>query len=151
MPTGQALPSDWKRYLTFPNVPALHALTNMGSYGSVTITDSSSGVVFQSANLQDGRTRANGTNSCGALSPAGCWPLPAQLLVRSGLAAGASGTVTFTFTYASKLTGNGPDAGWNDYPANRHPGGEAFGADAAGGDGSGLPYSVVATQAGQTP
>jgi len=141
-------------YLTFPNVPALHALNNLGKYGSVAVADSASGVVFYSANLQDGRTRADFTNSCGSIflpggTPPNCWPLPPQLLVRSNLAPGASGSVTFTFSYAGKLTGNGPGV-WNAYPASV-TGGEAFGADAAGTPGNGLPFNVVATQVGQTP
>jgi hypothetical protein len=142
-------------WLTFPNVPALHALNNLGRFGALTVTDSSSGAVFYSANLQDGRTRVDGTNSCGTFAPGGtptnCWPLPPKLLVRSNLAPGASGSVTITFQYSSALTGTGGPAAWNGYPANRFPGGEAFGADADGPAGSGLPYRVVATQAGQTP
>ncbi len=141
-------------YLTFPNGPALHALNNLGSYGYVKVTDSSGGVLFESSNLQDGRTRPlsdPNPNSCGNIfTQAGCWPLQPQIKVRNNLAPNATGTITFTFGYASKLTGNGPGV-WNTYPANLLPGGEAFGPDAAGPAGDGLPYNVVATQAGQTP
>ena len=133
-------------YLTFPNVPALHALNNLGTYGSVTITDTSTGLVFLSSNLNDGRTTPDFVNSCGPFSPAGCWPLPTKLLVRSNLAPGAGGTVHFTFAYPGKLTGNGPGV-WNSYPS--FP--QAYGADAAGTPGNGLPFNVVATQVGQTP
>lgn len=145
-------------YLTFPNGPALHALNNLGTYGYVKVTDSSGGVLFESSNLQDGRTRPltdPNPNSCGVY-PVGfgptlplCWPLPAQIKVRSNLAPNATGTITFTFGYASKLTGNGPGV-WNSYPVNLY-GGEAYGPDAAGPAGNGLPYNVVATQVGQTP
>ena len=46
-------------------------------------------VLFASRNLQDGRTRADLTNSCGATNPlseAGCWPLPKQLKVATNVA-----------------------------------------------------------------
>lgn len=130
-------------YLTFPNVPALHALNNLGTYGEVTITDSSTGQVFHSANLNDNRPDASG--SCGPFSPTGCWPVPTQLLVRSNLAKGASGTVDFTFSYPGKLK-SGQNGAFNPYPSNG-----AQGADAAGTPGNGLPFNVVATQVGQTP
>ena len=137
-------------YLTFPNVPALHALNNLGTYGELHIADSSSGPVFDSANLNDGRTVAPpAPNSCGPFSPAGCWPLPTAVLVRSNLPVGGTGSATFTFAYAGKLSGNVSGV-WNSYPA-APPTGEAFGADAAGPAGAGLPYNVVATQVGHTP
>jgi hypothetical protein len=135
-------------HLNFPNVPALHALNNLGSYGEVHIVDSSSGHVFDSANLQDGRTKADLTNSCSnVFSPSGCWPLPTDVLVRSNLPAGGTGQVTFSFAYAGKLTGNGPGV-WNSFPSNNPPYSQAFGPDAAGPAGNGLPYNVVATQVG---
>ena len=140
-------------FLTFPNVPALHALNNLGTYGEVHVVDGGGTHLFDSANLQDGRTRADGSNSCGPFSPAGCWPLPTSLKVAGNLAPTASGSVTFSFGYAGKL-GNGSNGGtggvWNSYPAAA-PGGEAFGADAGGTPGTGLPVNVVATQVGQQP
>jgi hypothetical protein len=129
-------------YLTFPDVAALHALNNMGSFGEVTISDSSTGQVFHSTNLNDNRPDASGT--CGAFSESGCWPLPAQLMVRSNLAPGASGSVTFTFSYPAKKQG-GQGLNWNPYPS---PG--AVDSDSLT-SGSGLPFRMVATQAGQTP
>ena len=45
-----------------------------------------------------------------------------------------------------RLGGNGPGV-WNSFPSTG-PGGQAFGADAAGPAGNGLPYNVVATQVG---
>jgi hypothetical protein len=144
-------------YLTFPNIPALHALNNLGSYGEVHVADSSSGPVFDSANLNDGRTKPPpnpatdyGLDSCGALSPAGCWPLPTAVRVRSNLPAGGSGSATFTFSYAAKLGGNGPGT-WNSYPAISGVPLQSFGPDAAGPAGNGLPYNVVATQVGHAP
>lgn len=129
-------------FLTFPNVSALHALNNMGSYGEVTVTDSSSGLLFHSVNLNDNRPDASGT--CGAFVETGCWPLPDKLLVRTGLAKDASGSVSFTFSYPGKKTG-GQGLAWNIYPS---PG--ALPADSVS-SGNGLPFNVVATQLNRTP
>jgi len=129
-------------YLTFPDVASLHALNNMGSFGEVTVTDSASGQVFHSTNLNDNRPDATGT--CGPFSPAGCWPLPTQLLVRTNLAPGASGQVAFTFSYPAKKKG-GQGLAWNPYPSVG-----ALPSDSVT-SGDGLPFNVVATQVGQTP
>ena len=143
-------------YLTFPNVPALHALNNLGSYGEVHISNGAA--LFDSVNLNDGRTTASG-NSCGPFGPGLgtdgkplCWPLPDKLLVASALPVGDSGSVTFAFNYPSKLSGTGamPDGStgvFNSYPLTT----QAFGADAAGPSGDGLPLNVVAVQVGKTP
>ena len=138
-------------YLTFPNVPALHALNNLGSYGEVKVTGSDM-TTFHSTNLNDGRTRPDGTNSCGAFTTAGCWPLPPLLKVASNLAVGGTGSVTFSFNYPSKLSGTGARADgstgiFNSYPLAT----QAYGADAVGDKGDGLPVAVVATQVGKTP
>lgn len=142
-------------FLTFPNVPALHALNNLGTYGEVHVVDNGGTHLFDSANLNDGRTRADGTNSCGALTPAGCWPLPASLKVASNLAPGANGAVSFSFGYAGKLGNpsnghpgsNGGTGGvWNSYPVT-----DAYNTDKTTTPGAGLPVNVVATQVGQQP
>jgi hypothetical protein len=147
-------------WITFPNNAALHALNNLGRYGYLKITDSSSGVIFESSNLNDGRTRPltdPNPNSCGVYpvgfgpTPPLCWPLPAQKLVRNNLAVGAEGTVSITFAYSNLFTGTGlmPDGSqvlWNQYPVPA-----TYGTDLNGGSGNGLPYNVVATQVGQTP
>ena len=152
--TGKKAQDVW---LTFPNVPALHALNNLGSYGEVKVvggTGAGAVTLFVSANLNDGRTRADGTNSCGPFSATlpGCWPLPDKLLVASDVAPLATGQVTFSFNYASKLSGTGvrPDGSagvFNSYPLAT----QAFGDDAAGPSGDGLPVTVVAVQVGKTP
>jgi hypothetical protein len=129
-------------YLTFPDVAALHALNNMGTFGEVTVTDSSAGLLFHSVNLNDNRPDASGT--CGTFSETGCWPLPVQLLIRSGLPKNATGSVSFTFSYPAKKTG-GQGLAWNIYPS---PGAQASDALTAG---SGLPFKVVAVQVGRTP
>lgn len=120
-------------WLVFPNAEALHALNDLGSYGEAHV--SANGVaVFDSANLKD-----NQAGTCGALSPTGCWPLPKSLKLASNVAPGATGSVDFTFGYASKLQsqapGNAPSL-WNVYPLEAPTK-------------SGLPYQLVATQAGK--
>ena len=168
--TGNSPEDVW---LTFPNVPALHALNNLGRYGELTLTNSLGGEPdFHSTNLNDGRTGNPGnlidagTDSCGTLSaiPPACWPLPNKIKVRSALPKGGSGTVTFTFKY-QEAPGPSPflhtpvennvanvlgGFDWNSYPANQF-GGEAFGPDAAGSADKGLPMNVVAMQAGRVP
>jgi hypothetical protein len=125
-------------YIVFPNATALSALNNLGTYGEAHLSANGT-PLFDSANLNDRVT------TCGPLSPSGCWPLASQYLIASNLAPGAAGTVSFTFNYASKLTGNGP-AAWNTYPVAGQ-----YTVKAADGTGSGLPYEIVATQPGVTP
>lgn len=140
-------------WLTFPVGSALHALNNLGTYGEVHVVNNVGQSVFDSANLQDGRTRADGTNSCGGFAqtvPAkdGCWPLPAKIKVASNVASGATSAATFTFMYASKLTGSGGGV-FNTFPSVGR-GQEAFNTDLTPA-GTGLPFDVVAVQVGQTP
>lgn len=129
-------------FLTFPNVPALHAMNNLGSFGEVNVVDGGGTLLFHSTNLNDDRPDASGT--CGTFTPAGCWPLPAKLKVASHVAVGASGSVSFSFNYPAKKTG-GQGLAFNHYPS---PG--AVGADLSA-TGDGLPFNVVAVQVGQTP
>lgn len=121
-------------WVVFNNPDALHALNNLGTYGEVHLSASGT-PVFDSANLND-----NSGNSCGAPSPQGCWPLPQKVKLASNLAPGAGGSFSFGFGYASKLQAQSPTGGgaWNQYP---------LGASTA----NGLPYQLVAVQAGQTP
>jgi hypothetical protein len=164
--TGDSPQDVW---LTFPNVPALHALNNLGRFGELTIVDTSAGQLFHSTNLNDGRTVAPplptspGLDSCGPLSSTGgaCWPLPTKLLLRTALAKNGSGSVTITFRYQEP-----PDpvthlpvptenntfnvlggTAFNSYPLTS----QAFGPDAAGPAGEGLPFRVVAMQVGHAP
>lgn len=131
-------------YIVFKNPTALSALNSLGTYGEVHLA-ADGNPLFDSANLND---RAS---TCGPFSPTGCWPLLNTYLVKSDVVPGGSGTVTFSFAYASKLKTQGavgsPAAAWNSYPA---PGGQVT-TNAADGTGSGLPYSIVATQPGVTP
>lgn len=144
-------------YLTFPVGSALHALNNLGHFGYIKIVDSSAGNLFESSNLQDGRTipptQANpNPNSCGSFSTAGCWPVPSQIKLRTALAPNDSGTVSITFMYPdlpNSLNSQGAQGLWNVYPP-LPPGGQAFGDDLTP-SGNGLPYAVVGTQVGRTP
>jgi hypothetical protein len=151
-------------YLVFNNVPALHALNNLGSYGEVHITDGNGTHLFDSANLQDGRHLASGvpdgTNTCGGFSTTGCWPLPISLKLASNVTPLAWNSFTFSFNYAGKLgsatlthpasSGGGT---FNQYPLSGADvfTGPAGAADAGGSPSAGLPYQIVAVQVGQTP
>jgi hypothetical protein len=146
-------------YVVFPNGPALHALNNLGGYGEVHVTGGKTGnivALFDSANLQDGRTLANLGNSCSGSTPTGCWPLPSKLKIAGNVAPDATGSFSFTFAYDGRL-GEGTSGGvglFNAYPSITTlatPGSQAFGADAAGPSGNGLPFKVVAVQVGQQP
>lgn len=157
-------PQDF--YLVFPNGPALHALNNLGSFGEVHVVGGQAGTVvdlFDSTNLQDGRTKEN-QNSCGDVfspridtTPHGCWPLPEKLKIAGTVDAGASVSVSFSFNYAGKLGDADVAKGWlsssgggefNTYPLTN---GEAFGADLVGAPAAGLPFQIVAVQVGQQP
>lgn len=139
-------------WIKFPNATALSALNNLGTYGEVHVKANGK-AIFDSANLNDR------VATCGSLSPSGCWPLPSELKVASGVPAGQSGNVQFTFEYASKMATQ-PDAGttatWNPYPvpAGQYTPSNTDGqttVNAADGSGSGLPYELVATQTGVQP
>lgn len=129
--TGTSPEDVW---VVFNNADALHALNDLGTYGEFHIA-ANGDQVFDSTNLND-----NAANSCGPLSPAGCWPVPRANKVASNVAPGASGSIDLTFGYAGKLKTQSPAGGgvWNAYPVS---------APTA----SGLPYQLVATQHGQTP
>jgi hypothetical protein len=154
-------------YLTFPNLTALSALNNLGRYGSVTVSTSGYGTEFQSFNLNDNTTECpTFTNVPATGGSSGCWPLPSQILLDSNLPTGQSDSFTFTFEYASALTGEpATTAPWNSYPL---PGGTYTACIGAGGTdsscnnhqftinsgdgaGTGLPFNLVATQHGITP
>lgn len=131
---GQAI------FMVFPQPDALHAINDLGTYGEVTITDSNTGQVFFSNNLNDRPN--NGTT-----------PLPRVVQLVSNLPVGAGGTMSFTFMYAGKLGTASHSSGggvWNTYPL---PALSYYTPDPniALGSLNGLPYQIVATQVGQTP
>lgn len=131
-------------YIVFNNATALSALNNLGRFGEAHLF-ANGNALFDSANLKDS------ANSCGAFSPAGCWPLKKQYLLASNVPAGATGDVSFSFNYTGKLKGQAPAGAaaaiWNTYPV---PDGQTTVND-ADGTGAGLPYQIVATQHGITP
>jgi hypothetical protein len=142
-------------YIVFPDADALHALNDLGSYGSVQIK-STGGVNWVSNNLTDfwpeGTPGINGASTL--------YYVPEQMLLQSNLPVGASGSMTFTFQYASKLgdaTATLPSSSgggaWNAYPvaAETKANGESYTPPYTVGTKSGLPYQIVATEVGQTP
>ena len=147
-------------YLVFKNVPALHAINNLGSYGEAHIADGNGVHLFDSTNLQDGRHQTattTTTDTCGGFTPAGCWPIPVSLKLASNVAFFAWNSFTFSFNYPGKLGGiPGKISGggsFNTYPLSGTDiwAGAAGAADGAGPAGAGLPYDIVAVQVGQTP
>jgi hypothetical protein len=138
--TGRNAQDVW---VVFPNSDALHALNQLGTYGEVHLKSGATSL-FDSANLNDDQAPATG--SCGGFDPSGCWPLASKYKLASNVAPNATGSMTFTFAYASKLVGGNVDGAapaWNQYPVP--------GSTNPGPAGSGLPYQIVATQVGQTP
>jgi hypothetical protein len=138
-------------YIVFPNATALSALNNLGSYGTVHLSSTgygSVGDVFDSANLNDNGTSCP-VGSSSVQYPTPCEPLPSQLLIASNVTPGATGTFSFEFNYASKLSTQpapGTTAYWNTYPVS----GQTT-TNPSDGTGNGLPYEIVATQHGITP
>jgi len=138
-------------YVVFPNATALSALNSLGSYGTVHLSSSGTGAVgdvFDSANLNDNGTSCP-VGSTSQTHPIPCEPLPNKLLIASNVGPGVSGSFSFSFNYASKLSTQAPvgsTAYWNSYP---QPG--QITVNQADGDGNGLPYQIVATQPGVTP
>ena len=128
-------------YLVFQNKTALSALNFLGTYGEAHVSTAGLGTanaeIFASVNLND---RAS---TCGPFSPSGCWPVPNVIQVASNITGGTTGSVTFAFNFASKLAG-GQGGTFNPYPVTgqQNPGSDALLSHA------GLPYEVVAIQAG---
>jgi hypothetical protein len=146
-------------YLTFPNDVALSAINDLGTYGEVHISTPTRGEIFASTNLRDTNNGNNGTtagDSHGCLpynnSPAsppsqpfpGCNPLPNVVLIATGVAPGNGGSFTFSFNYASKLSG-GQGGTFNVYPATDS---SVVTHSDNSSTGSGLPFRVVAEQGG---
>lgn len=134
-------------YLTFPNLTALSALNNLGTYGAVKVLVNGN-VIYYNANLNDYDN--NGTSG-----------LPSQLLLAANVAPGGGANVTFQFQYASKLGGgNGTGFAFNSYPVPVNPAhvdprnASGFGQKTvitSDGSGNGLPFAIVATQHGILP
>lgn len=147
-------------WMVFPDRDALHAINDYGTFAEVTVSDSNSGTVFYSNNLNDRPN--NGTT-----------PLPKAVRLVRSIPAGGSGTLSFTFMYAAKLGGGYVDgtgaykaytahaAGgglWNPYPlpaaANVPPATGNYYEPTPGIEllsKAGLPYQVAATQVDIAP
>jgi hypothetical protein len=125
-------------WLKFPNLTALSALNNLGTYGEAHVVVNGT-EIWASNNLNDN------TTTC----PSGCNPLPSQLKLASGVKPGHGGTVEVTFAYAGKLKTQ-PAPG-TTVPFNAYPVPGQFTVRSVDGTGSGLPYQLVATQEGQQP
>ncbi|MDJ0323776.1 hypothetical protein QMG61_08380 [Cryobacterium sp. PH31-AA6] len=140
--TGASPQDVW---VVFNNVDALHALNDLGTYGEFHVKANGT-ALFDSANLSDDMDDPANL-SCGPIAPTGCWPVPKMIKIASNVGPSASGTVDFTFGYASKLKGQTAAGGgvWNSYPVSTVPKPNPVVV------GSGLPYQLVATQVGQTP
>ena len=140
--TGNSAQDVW---VVFNNADALHALNDLGTWGEFHLA-ANGNALFDSANLSDDEDNAL-EKSCGVLAPTGCWPLEEQYLLTSNLAPTSTGNVSFTFGYASKLTGQKADGVgvWNSYPVKTV---QTPKPDVVG---NGLPYQIVATQVGQAP
>jgi hypothetical protein len=134
-------------YLTFPNATALSALNSLGTYGNVQVNNAGGQDVFDSQNLNDGCLQGSVSTD----HPIPCKGLPKQLQVASGLAPNATGTATFAFGYASKLSGSGGGV-FNAYPVLKKDGSSGQNTvNSTDGSGDGLPFATVATQVGQQP
>jgi len=124
-------------WIVFTDAAALHALNNLGTYGSVSIVDTQGGVNWFSENLND----AIPDGTPGNAGVATIYSVPKAMLLQSNVAANAGGSMTFTFAYASKLGDASKSSGggaWNYYPLGTTTN-------------NGLPYKIVATQVGQQP
>lgn len=148
--TGTSPEDVW---IVFTDKDALHALNNLGTYGSVSITDVNGGVNWSSANLND--FYPSGT--LGNTGVATIYNVPEKMLLQSNVAANASGSMTFTFAYASNLgtLSNSSGGGvWNSYPlATETKNGKTYTAPTGTAfcTLNGLPYKIVAVQVGQQP
>ena len=136
--TGTANQDVW---VVFSDVNALRAINDLGTYGAIKV-ESEEGTLFYSANLNDRPN--NGTT-----------PLPVMIRLRQNMPRGASGTMLFTFQYASKIGDPSSSHGrlngggvWNTYPV---PLRSWETAPPVATSGTGLPYQIVATQVGIAP
>lgn len=143
-------------WITFPNVTALSALNNLGSFGEASLA-TPAGVIFHSVNLYDNAARC-GTFGSGVNPVSGlhlCNPLLARYRVAKSVAPGHGGSVSFTFNYAGKMT-TAPTV-FNAFPVSAqaydpaHPNNndQTYLTDHT--PGHGLPFQIVATQENQQP
>lgn len=137
-------------WVTFPSVNAVSALNDLGQYGQAKVIDGNGNIVFESVNLNDHQSTCPNANKPVTTDPNDCNPLPGQILLLQNLQPGATGSWSFTFAYAGKLSQQAPvgtTAYWNVYPVKSQTHNDGDPSDA----GNGLPYEIVATQLGQQP
>ena len=141
--SGPAAEDVW---IVFPDADALKALNNVGTFGSVAIVDAMGGVNWVSNNLN--AYYPSGTD--GGPNPTLYHHVPNQMLLQSNVTPGNGGSMTFTYTIASKTTTHQGEA-WNNYPVAAEPNsnGEVYTPPYTVGLHNGLPYQIVATQVGQ--
>lgn len=119
--TGDSPQDVW---VTFTDPTAVAAINNMGGFGAIQIIDSNTGQVFYSNNLNAD------SSSQGLPGPKGqgLMYMLKDVKLCSNVPAGAEGTMTFKFQYASSLSSfNGAGIAFN------------------------LPYAIVGTQVGIVP
>lgn len=134
-------------YIVFQNETALSALNNLGEYGEAYLSADGKGL-FGSKNLND-KSSTCPLGSHDSEHPNPCNPLVKQYKLVSDLAPGARGNASFSFAYSGKLKGE-PGVG-ETAPFNTYPVAGQVHVNAADGEGTGLPYEIVATQVGQEP
>jgi hypothetical protein len=156
--TGHSVQDVW---LVFNNKTALSRFNSIGAFGAARVT-SSDGAYFYSNNLNDHKVDQGGTTP-----PRGTVKmLPATIKLASNVGPTASGTMTFTFAYASGMVhpeagnvfnkypletpGSAAGAGWPD-DGNQASYDQNYANPAVDGSGSGLPFEIVATQPGIEP
>ena len=108
-------------YMVFPNLTALSALNQLGTYGAVTITVNGANV-FQSTTSTTTRSVATPSaraERCG------------QLLLASNVPANSGAvSVIFKFEYAAKMTAQEPGGLFNQYPVLASAGNPCLTGDA---------------------
>ncbi len=125
-------------YLVFPNLTALSALNNLGTYGAVHISVNGT-EIYANTNLNDKPN--NGTSG-----------VPAQIKLQNGLAVGHNGEFTFTFTYADKLGGvQGANHSTGGGVFNTYPVSDQVTVRSGDGSGNGLPFAVAGVQENHLP
>lgn len=136
-------------WMTIPNLTALSALNNLGTYAYMKITFGST-TVFGSTNLNDHPTCPPGSTS--AAHPEPCAALPSKLLLKANVAPGAGGTVKITFGYRKLKTqpAKGTTVYFNPWPQTE-PGNVQTTVRSIDGSGNGLPFQLVGIQPGVPP
>lgn len=125
-------------YLVFSNSHALHAINQLGTFGTVVIREDGH-QIFASANLQDGLQTGGGGPFFGC-NDVVC-PIPAVIPLATNVQPTVLNSWTFTFGYATKFS-TVISHNFNAYPVT------AAGLVDANSTSSGLPYSFVAVPAG---